>query len=67
MNLKKVKIINVFAVFLLSFLAHNIYKWFPNTITSIFFPVNESIFEHMKIISTCFLFYGIFEFFIIKH
>lgn len=67
MNLKKVKIINVFAVFLLSFLAHNIYKWFPNTITSIFFPVNESIFEHMKIISTCFLFYGILEFFIIKH
>lgn len=67
MNLKKIKIINIFGVFLLSFLAHNMYKWFPNTITSIFFPVNESIFEHMKIISTCFLFYGIFEFLIIEH
>ncbi len=67
MNLKKIKIINVFGVFLLSFLAHNMYKWCPNTFTSIFFPVNESIFEHMKILATCFLFYGIFEFFIIKH
>ena len=67
MNLKKIKIINVFGVFLLSFLAHNMYKWCPNTFTSIFFSVNESIFEHMKILATCFLFYGIFEFFIIKH
>ena len=67
MNLKKLKIINCFMIFLLSFLAHNMYKWYPNTITSIFFPVNESIFEHMKILATCFLFYGIFEFFVIKH
>lgn len=66
MNLKKVKIINVILVFLISFLAHNIYEWFPNTFTAIFFPVNESIFEHMKIIVTCFIFYGIFEFLILK-
>ena len=60
MNLKKLKVINIVIVFLLSFLAHNLYKWFPNTFTAIFFPVNESIFEHMKIIATSFLFYGIF-------
>lgn len=67
MNLKKIKIINIFVVFSLSFLAHNLYKWIPITINAIFFPVNESIFEHMKIISTCFLFYSIFEYFIIKY
>ena len=67
MNLKKIKILNVVVVFLLSFLAHEFYKWFPNTFTSILFPVNESIFEHMKIFATCFLFYGIFEFFLLKY
>lgn len=67
MNLKKLKILNIVIIFLLSFLAHNLYNWFPNTFTSIFFPVNESIFEHMKIIATCFLFYGIIEFFLLKY
>ena len=67
MNLKKLKVINIVIVFLLSFLAHNLYKWFPNNFTAIFFPVNESIFEHMKIIATSFLFYGIFEFFLFKY
>lgn len=67
MNLKKLKVINVIVVFLLSFLAHEIYNWFPNTLTSIFFPVNESIWEHMKIFATCFIFYGIFEFFLLRH
>lgn len=66
MTLKKLKLINIIIIFLLSFLAHNLYKWLPNTLTSIFFPVNESIFEHMKIIATCFLFYGICEFFLLK-
>ena len=50
MTLKKVKIINVIVFFALSFLWHFIYEWFPNFFTSIFFPVNESIWEHMKII-----------------
>lgn len=67
MSLKKVKVINVIVVFLLSFLAHELYNWFPNTLTSIFFPINESIWEHMKIFATCFLFYGIFEFFLLKY
>ena len=66
MTLKKLKLINIVVIFLLSFLAHNLYEWVPNTFTSIFFPVNESIFEHMKIIATCFLFYGFFEFFLLQ-
>lgn len=50
MSLKKIKIINVIFLFLLSFLWHFIYDWFPSFFTAIFFPVNESIWEHMKII-----------------
>ena len=50
MTLKKIKIINIILFFALSFLWHFIYEWFPNFFTSIFFPVNESIWEHMKII-----------------
>ena len=50
MTLKKIKIINVVIFFLLSFLWHFMYDWFPCFLTSIFFPVNESIWEHMKII-----------------
>lgn len=64
MNLKKCKIIGIIGLFLISFLCHFMYKWFPNVITSIFFPVNESIFEHMKIISTSVLIYSIIELFI---
>ncbi len=50
MNLKKLKIINVVIFFALSFLWHFVYDLIPNFITAIFFPVNESIWEHMKII-----------------
>lgn len=48
--MKKVKIINVIFLFALSFLWHFVYDIFPNNLTAIFFPVNESIWEHMKII-----------------
>lgn len=65
--MKKVKILNIIIVFMLSFLAHNFYQMFPNIITSIFFPVNESIFEHMKIIATCYLLYSILEYYILKY
>ena len=50
MTLKKIKIINIILFFALSFLWHFMHDWFPNFLTSIFFPVNESIWEHMKII-----------------
>ena len=50
LTLKKIKIINVVIFFALSFLWHFMYDLFPNFFTAIFFPVNESIWEHMKII-----------------
>ncbi len=55
LNLKKWKIISVFLIFALSSLFHFIYEWCPNILTSLIFPVNESIWEHNKIIFLSFL------------
>lgn len=65
MNLKKIKIINVIGVFALSFLFHFMYEWCPNVITSIFFPVNESIWEHMKIFVSAILVWGLVDKFLL--
>jgi hypothetical protein len=65
MNLKKVKIISVLGMIILAFLFHNLYKWIPNTFTSIFFPVNESIWEHMKLLYTTSIVFGIIEYLIL--
>lgn len=61
LNLKKWKIISVFLIFALSGLAHFIYDWFPNIFTSIIFPVNESIWEHNKIIILSFFIITLLE------
>lgn len=60
-NMKKIKIIGIFLIFGLSVISHFMYVWFPNDIFSILFPVNESIWEHMKLIVTPVLFFCIFE------
>lgn len=67
MNIKKVTIISVFSIFALSFLSHFMYEWFPNIFNSIFFPVNESIWEHNKMIFTTMIIWGIIEYFIISN
>lgn len=54
--MKKFIFINTFLVFLINFPLHFLYKWCPNFLTSLFTPVNESIFEHMKMIFTSFFF-----------
>ncbi len=66
MNLKKIKIINVIGVFALSFLFHFMYEWWPNVVTSIFFPVNESIWEHMKIFVSAILVWGLVDKFLLN-
>lgn len=60
-SLKTWKIISCIGIFLLSALSHFIYDWFPNFFTSLFFPVNESIWEHNKIIVDAFFIWAIFE------
>ena len=46
---------------ILSIIYHGIYEMMPNFITSIFFPVNESIWEHGKMILMSFLTYSFIE------
>lgn len=50
MKLIKIKILGVVLAFLYSFIIHELYNKMPCFITSIISPINESIFEHMKII-----------------
>jgi len=64
MSLKKSRVIAFIGTVILSFVFHFIYDIFPNNITAIFFPVNESIWEHMKILYSSIIFYGIIDYFI---
>lgn len=66
MNLKKVKLIAVIGIFLLGFLFHFVYDLIPSTFTAIFFPVNESIWEHMKLLFSMVIFYGIIDYIILQ-
>lgn len=66
MNLKKVKIISFFGVFALTFLFHFLYEWLPNPVFAILFPVNESIWEHMKLLYSGFFFWSIIEYLLIR-
>jgi len=66
MNLRTIKFFAIINIFIISFPIHFLYKFFPNQIISIFFPVNESIFEHLKIIFTSILIYGIIDYILLK-
>ena len=66
MNFKKMIILNSILTFLLCFLTHFVYELLPNPIFAVFFPVNESVWEHMKMLYTTILLYGIIEYLIIK-
>ncbi len=63
---KKRIIYGTLIILVLSFIFHSVYDIFPNFFTSIFFPVNESIWEHNKIIVLSFLVLAIFEKLILK-
>ena len=66
MALKWIKLVSTFGIFFLCFLTHFIYEWFPNTLFSIFFPVNESIWEHMKMLFTAVILYSIIDYLILR-
>ena len=51
----------------LSFLSHFMYEWCDNFLFSIFFPVNESIWEHMKLLVTPVIIFSVLEYFIYKY
>ena len=66
MTLKRARIISTIGIFLLCFLFHFIYAWIPSYITAIFFPVNESIWEHMKLLFSAVVMYGIIDYIILQ-
>ena len=66
MTFKKWKIFSPIIIFILCSLVHFGYDILPNFITSIFFPVNESIYEHMKMIYTSILLFSLIEYFVIR-
>lgn len=65
-NMKKIKIIGIFIIFAIACISHFIYDLFPNALFSLLFPVNESIWEHMKLIATPIFIYSIIEYLIFK-
>ena len=66
MTLKKIKIVSSIAIFSICFLLHFIYRWMPNPFFAIIAPVNESIWEHMKMIYTATILWSIIEFIIMR-
>ena len=60
---KKFILINSVLIFLLGFLVHNIYSWFPSFLTVIF-PVNESLYEHIKLIFVSPIIIGLIWYFV---
>ena len=67
MKRKKVFIIDTITIFLCMFLFHFVYNLFPNFLTAAFFPVNESLFEHLKLIFISEIIVGLVTFFILKN
>lgn len=66
MNKKKFILINTILIFSAMFISHNLYNWFENDLFAIFFPVNESIWEHMKMIYTTIILFSIIELILFK-
>jgi len=66
MNLKRSRIISSIGIFILCFIFHFVYELVPCTLTAIFFPVNESIWEHVKLIFTSIIFYGIIDYILLN-
>lgn len=63
-NLKLYTTAGIFFVLITGTLAHFLYDWSGNnTIVGLFTPVNESIWEHMKLLFFPMLFYAVFLFF----
>lgn len=66
MKTKNIKLISIILAFIFSFFAHFTYEWFHNVFTSILFPINESVWEHMKIIYISIILASIVEYIIYK-
>ena len=62
-TLLRLEIAGPVIVFIIASFLHFIYRLSPNVLTSLFGAVNESIWEHIKIFTIAYLFYGFIELF----
>ncbi len=65
-KIKKLKILGTVIAFLITFPLHFLYDKAPCFVTSIIAPVNESIWEHMKILFGSILIAGVIQKIIVK-
>lgn len=65
-KIKKIKILGIIIAFLLCFPLHFLYEKMPCFITSIIATVNESIWEHMKILFGSIILSGVIQKIIVK-
>lgn len=65
-NNKLIVIVNTIAIFFAMFLFSFMYEWFPNFLTAAIFPVNESLFEHLKLMFSSTMIVSLIVFFIFK-
>lgn len=66
MELNKIKFFSIFMILIFCFITHFLYDVFPSFLTSLFFPVNESIWEHMKMLVSSILIWEVILYFIFK-
>lgn len=66
MELNKIKNLSILIIFIFCFITHFIYEYFPSFFTSLFFPVNESIWEHMKMLISSIIIWESILYFILK-
>lgn len=64
--MKKIKIFITILAFSLAFPIHFLYTYCPNTIVGVVAPINESVWEHMKIIYTAIIISSVVELIIYK-
>src|SRR6056297_3131044 len=68
MKIKRWEFIGVFLVFGIGSLLHFTYEWSDqNSLVAIFSPVNESVWEHLKMAFYGMLFYSVFEYLVAGH
>ena len=67
MKIKKLEIIGFFFTIIFGTLSHFFYNWSgKNQIIGYFCPINESTWEHLKMLIVPILLYSLFEYFIVR-
>lgn len=66
MELNKIKNLSILIIFAFCFITHFIYDYFPSFFTSLFFPINESVWEHMKMLTSSIIIWEFILYFILR-